>query len=204
MEDDTTAQTANRTINDLTPAQQEAAHTKWLQDGGGVQDESWSECLLDAYRDQLETMGFRDVKFGYSLSYSQGDGACFTGSYLYAKGAPKQLLKDYPGDDEALAFAKGLQELQRRYFYNIYAVLTSIGATQPHEHSVHFSLDQNDPRLSEVCGAEDEFADLCRDFMRQMYKQLEREYEHLQSMESFKSGAECNQWTFDDEGKLSY
>ena len=50
---------------------------------------------------------------------SQGDGACFDGTYAYAKGAVKAIRAHAPEDKELHRIADELQAIQRRYFYRI-------------------------------------------------------------------------------------
>ena len=50
----------------------------------------------------------------YSGFWSQGDGACFEGSYSYAKGAAKKIRQYASSDTELHRIADELYELQRK------------------------------------------------------------------------------------------
>jgi hypothetical protein len=52
---------------------------------------------------------------------SQGDGACFEGTYRYKKGSVKAIKAHAPQDKELHRIAKGLQEAQRPTRYSITA-----------------------------------------------------------------------------------
>ena len=57
----------------------------------------------------------------YSGFSSQGDGACFEGTYSYKPGSLK-AVKDYAGQDERLhRIVKALQDIQRKNFYQLTA-----------------------------------------------------------------------------------
>lgn len=43
-----------------------------------VDDNDWHDPLLEGFKEDMEAIGFADVKPGYSGFWSQGDGACFT------------------------------------------------------------------------------------------------------------------------------
>lgn len=46
-----------------------------------VNDDFWSECLVEDYTEKLKKLGFYDIKFQWSGFWSQGDGASFSAKH---------------------------------------------------------------------------------------------------------------------------
>ena len=128
---------------------------------------------------------------------SQGDGACFEGSYAYAKGSQK-AIRDYAPKDERLhRIADDLAAAQRPYFFKLVATATHSGH---YYHSGCMSV--------EVTHADDSYRGVewegiqqaLRDFADWMYRQLEAEYEYRMSDENVDDSIEANEYTFDEDG----
>lgn len=134
----------------------------------------------------------------YSGFSSQGDGACFEGSYSYAKDAPKKI-RAYAGQDSELhRIADQLQKIQRK---NFYALAASVSHRGHYYHSGCTSIDveRNDGReMTE--DAEEEIIQLLRDFMDWMYRQLEKDYEYRMSDENVDESITINDYEFDEDG----
>jgi hypothetical protein len=131
---------------------------------------------------------------------SQGDGACFQGSYSYAKGATKAIREYAPDDKDLHAIADGLQEMQRKAFYRIEAQVKHRGH---YYHEMCTEIDVTDSRTGNYVGGdtEDACVELLRDFMRWIYKRLESEHDYLQSNESVDESIRANEYEFDEDGK---
>jgi hypothetical protein len=137
----------------------------------------------------------------YSGFSSQGDGACFEGSYAYAKAAPKRI-RDYARNDTRLhKIADELQAIQRKAFYSLTATV---------EHSGHYyheyctRIDVEDSRgfdMPEIDNLSDAIAECLRDFMRWIYRQLEQEYEYRMSDENVDESIRINGYDFDESGR---
>ena len=122
---------------------------------------------------------------------SQGDGACFEGTYAYAKGAAKAVRDYAPVDKELHAIADGLQAVQRRAFYRITAGVC---------HRGHYSHEMCTDIDVEYTSEDETVKELLRDFMRWIYRTLEKEYEYLTSDESVDENIRCNEYEFDEDG----
>lgn len=125
-----------------------------------------------------------DPNIYYSGFSSQGDGACFEGSYRYAKGSCKAIRAYAPEDKELHRIADELFELQRRFFYRLSATTRQRGH---YNHSGCMEVevrygdgDYNDDRAL----PEDELARLLRDFADWIYKRLNDEYDYVTSEET--------------------
>lgn len=148
----------------------------------------------------------------YSGFWSQGDGACFVGTYAYRKGSVKAIASEAPAEwkdqqtgevkrDESNAklnrIAQELQALQSQYFYRLTANVAHTGRYS-HEHSttieVYNGENEADEQTSEA------LADLLRDFMRWIYRALEAEYEYQNSDETIDENIRANEYEFDEDG----
>lgn len=140
----------------------------------------------------------------FSGFYSQGDGACFEGSYSYAKGAAKAIRKETGNTDHKLAsIADRLQAIQRRYFYKLEAKVKQSGRYN-HEFSTDIDVwisdkDEYDNGAPE--DAAEEVSDCLRDFMRWIYGQLRAEYEYQMADEQVDESITINEYTFDEDGR---
>lgn len=139
----------------------------------------------------------------YSGFSSQGDGACFEGSYRYKKGAYKALAAHIggksKGDKELLRIAKELQNLQSRYFYSLTADMKHSGH---YYHSGCMQVDVNYQRddSRDTCEAEDDLTQLMRDFADWIYRQLETEYDYQNSDSTVNENIEANEYEFTENG----
>lgn len=132
---------------------------------------------------------------------SQGDGACFEGSYRYKPGAVK-AVKDYaPLDTKLHRIAKALQDAQKPVFY------TGTASTQQSGHYYHsgcmsVSVDCDERFKQSVFSAfEDAVTEALRDFADWIYRQLENEYEYQNSDEQIDEAITANAYEFDEDGE---
>ncbi|MCA3640352.1 MAG: antitoxin of toxin-antitoxin stability system [Methylobacterium sp.] len=131
---------------------------------------------------------------------SQGDGACYEGSYSYRKGASRAIRDYAPRDQSLAAIADQLQQIQRRNLYALEARVTHRGRYY-HEHSMEISVERNSDRFQPpTADAEDGVSEALRDFARWLYRQLEKEYDHQTSSEVVEEGIIANGYTFTKAG----
>lgn len=134
---------------------------------------------------------------------SPGDGACFEGSYSYAKGSVAKIKEYAPQDEKLHAIAQGLADVQRLNFYKLGATVKHRGHYY-HEHSNTidvYNVDDDSRDVSE--SAQEEIADKLRDFMRWMYAQLKAEYEYRMSDEQVDDSIIANEYEFEEDGSLA-
>jgi hypothetical protein len=117
----------------------------------------------------------------FSGFWSQGDGACFTGRIGYARNCAR-AVRDYAPQDETLhCIADRWQAMQKRCFYSLSGTVRQSGRYQ-HEYCTDFDLSDNRGMYRDLPdGIEEEAKEIARDFMRWIYRALEREYEHQQA-----------------------
>ena len=135
----------------------------------------------------------------FSGFWSQGDGACFEGSYRYAKGAAKRVREEYPEDKELHRIADELQTIQRRNFYKLCANMTHSGR-YCHSGCMDVSVDHEDDHYRDIGDAEDDITQLMRDFADWIYCQLEKEYEYQCSDNVVEESIIANEYEFDEYG----
>jgi hypothetical protein len=131
---------------------------------------------------------------------SQGDGACFEGSYSYRKGASHAIRAYAPRDMRLAEIADQLQQIQRKNLYALEARLTHRGRYY-HEHSMEIAVERNsDQYQPPTADAEEAVAEALRDLARWLYRQLEKEYDHQMSNEVVDEGIIVNGYTFTEAG----
>lgn len=135
-----------------------------------------------------------DPNIWWSLGYCQGDGACFEGTYSYAKRAPARIRAEAPEDTKLHDMADTLYELQRKYRYEISATITQRGNG--------FYPDM------EIGGRYDMTADDCkalgevfRAFCAWIYNQLRTEDEYQNADAQVDDNIRANEYEFTEAGE---
>ena len=133
--------------------------------------------------------------------WSQGDGACFEGSFYHARGAARAIRIHAPKDTELHRIADALQAVQRRNFYQLAAVIRHRGH-DCHEYSMAIEVERDSPAGQAMTDdAEDTVIEALRDLARWLYRQLRREHEYLTSDAAVDEVIAVNGWTFTAEGR---
>lgn len=136
----------------------------------------------------------------YSGFSSQGDGACFKGSYRYKKDGAN-AVKDYaPKDIELHRIAKGLQDAQRKHSYKLCANTTQSGH---YMHEYCMTVDVSADTFADISDAETEITELLRDFARWIYKQLESAYDYENSDDTVTENIIANEYDFLESGEIA-
>jgi len=171
-------------------------------------DDDWWDCVYEDATTIAELMGIdlktrvaklmgggtrMEPQIYFSGFASQGDGACFVGSYRYAKGSVKAVKQHAPLDTELHRIVEGLYECQRRAFYGITAYSTHRGH---YNHSGCMDID---------CDCEHEFdahevRQLLRHFADWIYGQLEQQYWWLVADEQVDESIVINEYEFLEDG----
>lgn len=138
----------------------------------------------------------------YSGFWSQGDGACFEGSYGYAKGASKAIREYAPQDKTLHAIADGLQRVQKDHFYKLVARMTHSGH---YYNSGCMTVAVEDDRDSyrDIGESEELIKCLVRNFADWIYSRLRDEYEYTMTDENVDEAIRINEYEFDESGRIS-
>lgn len=143
-------------------------------------DSFWSETVIDWSKAIGAAIGFDIDNIYFSGFWSQGDGACFTGSLAYRKGW-KAALAQETSDSEVFAIAQRWQDMQSRCFYQLRATVKHSGHYS-HEYCTTIDCEDNRDSYRDLPeGLAEEASDIARDYMRWIYRQLETEYNYSQA-----------------------
>lgn len=143
-----------------------------------------SDYIIDDIKTLFELFGLNIDRIYYSGFWSQGDGACFEGSYRFKKGG-LQALKDYaPRDIELHDLVRQLNRLSRDNFYRM-SFNTVHRGHYYHENSMNIECDRSDiERYNEITVVnEDDIHEVIKDLARYIYKCIRYEYESVTSYE---------------------
>lgn len=139
-----------------------------------------------------------DPSIYFSGFSSQGDGACFEGTYEYRKDALK-AVKAYASKDEELhRIARALTAAQRPYFYRLGASVTTQGR---YSHSGTMNIEVYDTEDSRRDVNPEPIRRALRDFADWIYRALAREYDWLNSDEQVDETIRTNEYEFDEDGR---
>lgn len=196
------------TFDELSPEAKERARD-WYRTS--VDDSDFS-CEIDEFQRFAEIIGVdfdthevplygggtrRAPNIWWSGFCSQGDGACFEGTYSYKPDAVAKLKAELQDDHELVGIAEQLVELQREHLFALQARVRHTGRYY-HEHSVEITAENT--RTGE---GEDEgpVSEVLRDMMRYLYRTLDDQNDYINSDEHIDEAIEINEYTFDEEGR---
>ena len=187
------------TFDELDEDAKETARS-WYREGAF--DYEWWDSVYEDSKTIGALMGISVDRIYFSGFWSQGDGACFEGSYEYAKGAVN-AVKDYAPKDTTLhQIARDLQNIQRPAFYQLSANVKHHGHYQ---HAYCTDIDVHRPsHFDDVSESEqDGIAEGLRDFMNWIYSRLKDEYEYMNLDEQVDESIQANEYEFMESGRLS-
>lgn len=173
-------------------------------------DYFWWESTEEYWVEKLEGLGiYTDTnKIHFSGFGSQGDGACFTGSINL-----KEFLEAHP-DLKATHSALYMSTVpfdtasdDYAYYYDI-ELSRTLNSHYSHENTVQLGTwdidcvqDKRDYFYDLMGAAEADIEWQCREYMKEIYRDLEKDYEYMQSMECFLE--EVDYKDFDEDGELT-
>lgn len=135
---------------------------------------------------------------------SQGDGACFEGTYKHKKDALKNIMEHAPKDLELHQIAKELEKLQSDNNFELSATVKQTDNRifrYYHENATYIEVFKDTEEKWDYTETEKEVAELLRDFMKWIYKSLEAENDYQQSKEYVEENIKANEYEFTIEGK---
>lgn len=170
---------------------------EWYREG--ALDYEWYDGDFEDAKEIGKILGITIDKIYFSGFSSQGDGAQFVGNYEYVKQSINKIKEYAPQDAELHRIALELFKVQKVNFYNIKANVAHSGHYQ-HEMCTDISVEtyNGDWASKETTEA---IKELLRDFMNWIYKQLERQYDYLNSNESVDETILANEYTFTESGE---
>jgi hypothetical protein len=205
----------NRTIkiyqfDELSESAKEQAREWYRQ--GNCDDSFWSECTIEDAKEIGKYMGMDLDKVYFSGFWSQGDGACFEGTWR-ASDVKVDKLKEYaPQDKELHRIVNGLAELAKEYPDGYFKVThrghyshsgcTSFDVELPCEQEEDLEYGSPEYKALQVKLGEDEdtLIELARDFMDWIYRTLEKDWDYQNSDEQVDEAIRANEYEFLEDG----
>ena len=196
------------TYSELSESAQENAREWYRKCSAG--DNFYAECVyedasqiadlmgIDLCQTRTNTGTYKPTIY-YSGFWSQGDGASYECQYKYKPGALKAVTAYAPKDTELHRIAKALQDIQKRYFYNLVANSRVIG-NYCHSGCMRVSVEHSDDPYRDISDAEDDITQALRDFADWIYSQLEKAYDWENSDEQIAETILCNEYEFTEYG----
>lgn len=214
-------------FDELSDAAKQKARD-WFREGN-MDDNYWCESTIDEAVEQGQFLGInfdlrerRNMegkpmpgapKIWWSGFSSQGDGACFEGTWR-AHQVKADKVADGWGEDPATTEIKRIaaefDRIAKAYPYSSFHVIHS--GHYSHKYCTDFDInlleDDEGDELTEASHAAynqeyEALKEVARDFMEWIYRQLEKEYEYRNSDECVDEDIRANGYLFTEEGKRS-
>lgn len=194
---------------------------EWYR-SGAFEDGLWHESTIDECVEQGRLLGitfdkrecrtiggraFHKPKVWFRGFYSQGDGACFEGSWNASDIKADKVAEDWgdsPQTTEIKRIATGLAEIAAKFPESSFHVKHS--GHYYHEYCTEFDFDFGETSAGEagLDGAEEDLKSLARDFMKWIYRQLEAEWDYQNSDEAVDEAIEANDYQFYGDGSRAW
>lgn len=200
-------------LDELSEAARDRARA-WYRDTGFSDD--WFDAVFADFETVADLLGIRLKTHGVRLwggglreapsiwlsgFWSQGDGACWEGSYAYRKGAAAGIRAHAPEDRDLSRIAEALQEIQRRNLYQLHAEVSHRGQYH-HEFSMAVTITRDSATGQHMTpDAQAIVTDALRALARWLYGQLQAEYDYLASDEVVDATIIANGYTFTAAGR---
>ncbi len=164
-----------------------------MQDDGLCYD--WWESTYEWYIEKAEAIGYHTSaeEMEFSGFWSQGDGACISGSFNV-----EQWLKINKLGNQYRSLLNAAKE------YDLEVWIKHTG-NYSHSRTLNAQYDTyylNDKPYRQLVKVAKQMLDQAIDLSNEMYKDLEKEYEYLTSEEHFSELADMNDWEFTEDGEL--
>lgn len=166
----------------------------------GAFEYEWWDGVYEMADDAAKFLGFDiDRKGKHSLSIyfsgfsSQGDGACFTGTWRADKVDVAKLKAEWPEDKKLHQIVDGLAAIAAQ----------NADGSAGIRHSGYYSHSGCTSFDMDAIEDEQEFKDLARSFMDWIYSALRSEYEYLSSDEQVTEAIEANGYEFNADGSIA-
>jgi hypothetical protein len=199
------------TYDELNDKAKEKARD-WYRNGG-FDDTFWSECTIEDAVQCSEYLGIEINERGekrkepcifWSGFASQGDGACFQGSWSASKVQPGKLAENAPEDKELHRIAAEFERVAKEFPHASFTVKHS--GHYYHKGCTDFTVsilddDSNEIDTPESNQAEKDLIEVARDFMEWIYRQLEQQWDYVNSDEQVAETILANEYEFTEDGK---
>jgi hypothetical protein len=197
-------------FDELNDSAKERAR-EWYRNG--ALDYEWWDCTFDDAKQCLALAGFDVETIYFSGFASQGDGACFVGTWKAGNAQPVKAMKQHAPKDKDLhaiaAECRAVAKLRPAAFMRV-----KQSGHYNHSGCTDFSVDcergddgverttaEWDARGKEDSEVEERIIQMSRDAMDWIYTQLGREYDYQNADEQVDENIRANDYEFTEEGK---
>lgn len=193
------------TYDELSDQAKAKARDWYRGDDGGL-DYEWFDSVYEDAARIFKILGIdanmngKNPCIWFNGFWSQGDGACFEGTYSYAKGSARAIKRYAPEDEELHRIGRELMEVQKRHGYKITARLTSMDRRYSHDRTIAIDVDWPDESYVSQSADAELVRDLMRSLMRWIYRTLEAEHDYLTSDEHVEETIRANEYEFTADG----
>ena len=157
-----------------------------------IDHDDWFECIYDGFKEDMRDKGIEVERMFFSGFWSQGDGACFEGGFYDTK----LFINEHFRSDQYPMIRKLIDEggsvvlscSHRGHYYHENCTSFSLDADYLSDVLPNFTdfhgvvLDTMDMVLTtELEDFETISTEIFKDYMRSLYRRLEKEYDYLTS-----------------------
>lgn len=191
------------------------------QQSEGCLSYDWWDCTYDVFKEDMKSHGIAVDQMYFSGFWSQGDGACFTGTIELTE---KELLGNLRDDlgEQLVTFNTKAALLGYEPMAISYTAEIKVSHQYSHSHSMHITSYDNlclseleaehdseiqreadalrDKILDETIVMDDFAIEIARNHADNLYRMLKQEYEYLTSDEVVADHLRLNEYEFDEEG----
>lgn len=182
------------TFDMLSDKAKEKARDWWRE--GGLDYEWWNFATTEWEQTTLPEQGFPNAEISFSGFWSQGDGASFTSGFDFAKYC----------ESHGVTIRPMIQRLIDNGMIVISGEFSRSSHHYSHENTVTFDyeiwINGDYPNIE--ASLESILKNVKEDgrvLMRKIYRELEQEYDHLNSNEQVDEAIIANEYTFTEDGK---
>lgn len=175
--------------------------TDWIYEDAATVADLMGLDIRQTRKTRMDGSHYYDATIYWSGFSSQGDGACFEGTYKYKAGSVKAVMAHAPQDEELHRIAQALQDAQKRHFYKLTASVKHSGHYY-HSGCMDINVEHEDDGWRNLHGDDETVAQALRDFADWIYRRLEEAYEYDSSEEAIAETCEANGYEFYEDGSL--
>lgn len=181
-------------FNELSDKAKETARD-WYREGALNND--WYDFVYEDAQRILNLAGFTIDKIYFSGFSSQGDGACFTGSWKADNVKLGEAIKEAPQDKDILRIANEIERITKLWPESNMTVKHSGHYYHKYETTFEVNSD-NKGNLEE--GSEEAIIEVSRDAMEWIYRRLENEYNFMNEDDQIDENIIANEYEFEETG----
>ena len=181
-------------FDELSTETKEKAISSFQEDDSYL-DYDWHEWTINDFKTILELIGYYDITCYFSGFHSQGDGACFSARFSRNKRCLDKVKKYCQKEEKILDIVEQIQsEIPLHEEYEI-----KHSGHYYHEYCTSVYYLGDNEKAEQL---DERFLELSRQLMVILYKNLNDEYDYLNSSEAIIEHIKANDYEFTEDGKL--